>query len=85
VQISSTHLGDTVNEEMSNNYELNWGNWVKVLKSGKWRKVETLRYKLKLAVLVASMHSHDATRMMKIGNWMKEIWFESKPELGWMS
>jgi hypothetical protein len=44
------------------------------MKSGKWRKDETLHSKLKLAMLVASMHSHDATRVMKIDNWMKEIW-----------
>jgi hypothetical protein len=38
------------------------------MKSGKWRKVETLCYKLELAVLVASMHLHDGTEVMKIGN-----------------
>jgi hypothetical protein len=38
------------------------------MKSGKWRKVETLCYKLELAVLVAFMYSHDTTRVMKIGN-----------------
>jgi hypothetical protein len=52
------------------------------MKSGKWRKVETLHFELELAMLVASMHSHDNAEVMKIGNWMKEIWFESKLELG---
>jgi hypothetical protein len=85
MQISSTHLDDTVDEERSSNYELKWSNWIKVLKSGKLREVETLWYKLKLVVLVASMHSHDGAEVMKIGNWMKEVWFESKLELGWTS
>jgi hypothetical protein len=38
----STHLGDTVDKESYSNYEMNWSNWVKVMKSDKWRKVETL-------------------------------------------
>jgi hypothetical protein len=85
MQISSTHLGDIVDEERSSNCELKWSNWVKVLKSDKLREIETLWYKLKLAVLVASMHSHDDAEVIKIGNWMKEVWFESKFELGWTS
>jgi hypothetical protein len=85
MQAVSNHLGDAVCEGESNNYELNWSNWDKVMKSGKWREVETLWYKLKLEVLVAFMHSHDGAEVMKIDNWMKEIWFESKLEFGWMS
>jgi hypothetical protein len=38
------------------------------MKSGKWRKVETLHFELELATLVASMHSHDDVEVMKIGN-----------------
>jgi hypothetical protein len=38
------------------------------MKSGKWRKVETLHFELELAMLVASMHSHDDAEVMKIGN-----------------
>jgi DNA modification methylase len=46
---------------------------------GKLREVGTLWYKLKLAVLVASMHSHDGADVMKIGNWMKGgmIWIKA--------
>jgi hypothetical protein len=38
------------------------------MKSGKLRKVETLRSELELAMLVGSICSHDAIRVMKIGN-----------------
>jgi hypothetical protein len=38
------------------------------MKSGKWRKVETLHSKLELAMLVAFVHSHDGAEVMKIGN-----------------
>jgi hypothetical protein len=69
MQISSTHLDDTVDEEKSNNYELNWSNWVKVLKSGKLRKVKTLHFELELAMHIGSTHSHDAARVINNGNW----------------
>jgi hypothetical protein len=52
------------------------------MKSGKLRKVGTLCYRLELAMLIASMHSHDDVEVMKIGDWMKELWFESKLGLG---
>jgi hypothetical protein len=52
------------------------------MKSDKLMKVETLCYRLELIVLIASMHSHDDVEMMKIGNWMKELWLESKLGLG---
>jgi hypothetical protein len=61
MQAVSNHLGDAVNERRSN-------NWEEVMKSGKWRKVETLHYELELAMLVAFVHSHDGAEVMKIGN-----------------
>jgi hypothetical protein len=71
MQTSSTHLGDAVDEERNSNYEMNWSNWDEMMKSGKLMKVETLRYKLELTVLIASIHSHDDVEVIKIGNWMK--------------
>jgi hypothetical protein len=85
MQISSTHLDDIVDEERSNNCELNWSNWAKVLKSDKLREVETLHFELELAMHIRSTHSHDTARVINNGNWVEEIWFWSKLELGWVS
>jgi hypothetical protein len=74
MQTPSTHLGDTVDEERSGNYEMNWSNWDEVMKSGKLMKIETLCCRLELAMLIASMHSHDDVEVMKIGDWMEELW-----------
>jgi hypothetical protein len=71
MQTFSTHLGDTVDEERSSNYGMNWSHWDEVMKSGKLGKIETLYCKLELAVLIASMNPHDDVEVMKIGDWMK--------------
>jgi hypothetical protein len=53
-----------------------------VLKSGKWRKIGILHFELELTAYIVPTHSHDAARVMKIDNWMKDIWFESRSESG---
>jgi hypothetical protein len=70
MQTFSIHSGDTVGEERSGNYVLEIRNWIKEMKSGKWRKVETLHFELELAVLIASTHLHDVAELVKNDNWM---------------
>jgi hypothetical protein len=55
------------------------------MKLGNRGKAQTLDGKLELTMRVGSTHSHDAARVMKISNWVKEIWLEPRGGIGWMN